>query len=287
MTRQTLLTFGMALLSAATLLLLPANSGGRAASANVGNTGAPGESGQTCGSCHNGGGFGPVSGSLAVQESGIATPVSSYVPGLVYDITLTTTASGSPSGYGFQMTALDGADAEVGTWSAPASNVQIETASAVGGRTYVEHNGVTSSPVFSVQWTAPSAGTGTVTFYFGGNAVNLNNSSSGDNVMPSSTFSLSESGAPTALGETLSPVNLSVFPNPVTQGRVTLQGAWLAAENPSLDVLDASGRMVLQLPSVPESGTIALPSSASGALFLRFQTPDRVHTERILVAPGQ
>lgn len=56
------------LVAAALLLSSPAfaNSQGPASSAGQGYTGAPGENGLTCGTCHNGGGFGSVS--LAVTS---------------------------------------------------------------------------------------------------------------------------------------------------------------------------------------------------------------------------
>ncbi len=47
------------------------------------------------------------------------------------------------------------------------------------GRTYAEHDNVSTPNIFNVVWTAPAAGTGNVT-YAAGNAVDKNGLNSGD-----------------------------------------------------------------------------------------------------------
>ena len=271
-------------LGAGSVMLFSGNSNGRASQANEGNTGAPGEGGNTCGFCHNGGGFGSVSGMLSVLD-GSGSPVSAWEAGETYDLTLDISASnGTPSGYGFQLTALDASNNEVGSLAAGSSNTKTATASAVGGRTYAEHNGgASASPSFTVAWTAPAAGAGDVTFYFCGNAVNLNGASSADNAMPGSSLSLPEGGGTTAIGDPGFDPQLTLFPNPAPNGVLEVRGEWLALERPSVSLLDASGRVVRQYGQVDGAFHAELGSAASGVHYLRFQTAEGVHTETVQV----
>ena len=150
------------------------SSEGRATDKDEGSTGAPGES-STCASgyCHGSGGAISVSLSMEVLDMN-SNPVSQYEPGETYRIAVSINHIGgnSPSAFGFQLVALADADNQsTESFSNPASNVQIATANSTG-RTYAEHNGPSDTNVFMVDWTAPAAGTGSVTFYSAGNGVN-------------------------------------------------------------------------------------------------------------------
>lgn len=195
-------TISLLFLGAVLYFLFASNSNGRATQANTGNTGAPGET-AICSSCHSGGNFGPVSVTIQAFEAGTNNAVSSYSPGQTYDMRVTVQAGmGSPAGYGFQMTCLTlGANTPLGGYSNLASNVKqkLVTVGTYAGRTYVEHNGVTSNNQFNLSWTAPAAGTGTVRFYAAGNCVNLSGNTSGD-LANSTNFTLNEAAALTASG---------------------------------------------------------------------------------------
>ncbi|MCS6934007.1 MAG: T9SS type A sorting domain-containing protein [Chitinophagales bacterium] len=164
--------------------LFSSNSGGIATVGNSDRTGSPGSAG-VCGNCHSGGAFGQVTLSIQVFQVGTNTPVTSYVGGTTYDMRVTVNhTSGSPAGFGFQMTCLTTpGNSPAGSYSNLASNVKQKTITTgtYTGRTYVEHNGVTNNNVFNFRWTAPPAGTGTVRFYAAGNAVNGASGTSGDN----------------------------------------------------------------------------------------------------------
>jgi hypothetical protein len=167
--------FGLAFIA----FVFSSSSGGRATAANSGNTGAPGET-TTCVTCHNSGSSYNPSLLINLYNQGTTTPVTSYAPGQIYDMQVVVNNSmGSPSGYGFQMVALNGSNSNAGSWSTPSSNTKIATLN--NGRSYVEQNGVGSLNTFTMKWTAPSSGTGNVTFYSAGNAVNGNGAISGDN----------------------------------------------------------------------------------------------------------
>jgi hypothetical protein len=187
MNRSSLISLAFAAISL--FFLFSSNSNGRATQSNTGNTGAPGET-ATCSSCHSGGAYGTVTVTIQMFLDGTNTAVTSYNPGQTYDMRVTVTPStGSPLGYGFQMTCLTSpSNTPLGGYSALASNVKqkLVTTGTYMGRTYVEHNGVGTNNQFNLSWTAPTAGTGTVKFYAAGNCVNLSNSTSGDKVGNSS-----------------------------------------------------------------------------------------------------
>ena len=162
--------------------IFAANSNGRATVANTGNTGAPGEN--TCGQCHNGGNF---NASVAIQvfPIGGTVPTTQFVSGNTYTVKVTVSNSiGSPFGYAFQFTALTDADSSpISGYSSLASNVKQKTITvqnAFNGRTYLEHNGVTSNNLFQFNWTAPNNLNEPVTFFASGNVVNGTGSTAGD-----------------------------------------------------------------------------------------------------------
>lgn len=152
------------------------NSGGRASSANQGNTGAPGDNSRVCANCH--GRSIPVDLSIEVFD-GNDQSVSAYRPGETYRVVVSLdTDSPSARAYGFQMTSIiDNNLDDVATWANPSANAKIANAR---DRQYVEHNGPSSESSFEVEWTAPEGDEGTITFYAAGNAVNGNGSTGGD-----------------------------------------------------------------------------------------------------------
>lgn len=166
-------------------LVLMGNRNGRAASQGMGNTGAPGDetiggTPRTCVGCHNGG---PIVASLALQVLDDAgNSVTQYTPGKQYTAKVTITASGNANlGYGFQMIALrDNGNVDLDGFTDPSTTNNFKIATIANGRTYAEHNGISTPNTFEVPWKAPAAGTGNVTFYAAGNGVNRNNNSSGD-----------------------------------------------------------------------------------------------------------
>lgn len=153
---------------------LISSSNGRAFAANDGNTGAPGETTTTCRTCH-GGGFG-TSLSITVKDS-TGFPITSYVPGRVYDVDVAVNTTSAAQRYGFQMVTLTSNSIPYNAWSQPSANTRIASA---GQRSYAEHRGKSTTSSFSTKWTAPVSGTGDIVFYAGGAAVNNDGSTSGD-----------------------------------------------------------------------------------------------------------
>ena len=124
------------------------------------STGKTGRSDSGCGgtACHSN------TGTVTPELSGL--PASGYSGGAVY--TLTIGGSGGPSGTngGFNL------DASHGAFSNPGSNAKIQNDE-------VTHSN-SNSRSWTVDWTAPSSGSGDVTFYLAVNFVNGNGGNTGD-----------------------------------------------------------------------------------------------------------
>lgn len=224
----------------ATLFL--SNSGGRATGSNEGNTGAPndnGNSNRTCQTCHNNGNF-VVTPELEITDGNGTVVTDNLTGGETYTIKLTVNATNNPSGYGFQMVALNAADGvdgtPVNTWNAPGGNVQLATIG--NGRQYAEQNAISSSNEFVMEWTAPSSGD--VTFYYGGNAINDNGNTNGDNAVMSST---SLSLTPVSTNELEKKVALDIYPNPV-QDIINLSSSAQESGTYDLILFDQTGRQL-------------------------------------------
>ena len=173
-------------------------SSGPASVNGQGYTGAPGESGTLCSNCHTGGAYGTPSATLAITDA-MGTTVTSYTAGDTYQISLTAVpVSGTPGGYGFQLTVLDVNDGDVANFTNPSTNAKISIASAVaGGRTYAEHNSASVSSTFTFDWEAPIGGTGDLTFYYNVNLVDATGGTNNDNGGAGFSSSMNESIAAT------------------------------------------------------------------------------------------
>ena len=146
-------------------------------------SGAPGEN--NCTQCHSGTANQP-GGSTTISFNG---GQNTYAPGQTYPVTVTVTDGTRPR-KGFQITALQGGGgATVGTFALTNTTTTSLQSGSVGGnaRSYVGHkNANTTVSTWSFNWTAPAAGTATITFYCAGNATNNLNNSSGDRVYTTS-----------------------------------------------------------------------------------------------------
>lgn len=191
-------------------IVFNSHSVGMATGYNSDRTGAPGAG--LCGNCHSGGSYGPVTTTIQVFSTGTTNPITSYVPGTLYDVRVTVNKSaGNPAGYGYELTCLTTpGDTPLSGYSNLASNVKQKTITTgqYAGRTYTEHNNVTNNNIFNFSWTAPVPGTGSVKFYACGLAANGSGNSSGDN-SGNTTLTLSEDQS--ALSVTGTVTNVSCF----------------------------------------------------------------------------
>ncbi|MCY7348464.1 MAG: FG-GAP-like repeat-containing protein [Pyrinomonadaceae bacterium] len=159
------------------------------------HTGAPGES--NCTACHSDNPVNTGSGGVSIS----ALPAN-YLPNQQIPVTVTTSKEDAVI-YGFQITALDGQNRRVGTYTlASQSPAQTRIANGIVGgvqRSYVEHtiDGVVptafGSKSWTFTWTAPAQRAGKVSFYVAGNAANSDGGTSGDYIYTNSRSTLSGS----------------------------------------------------------------------------------------------
>jgi hypothetical protein len=228
-------------------------SGGRAGSGDEGNTGAPGDavSGTTiitCQYCHSSGAYGPPTLKIELYDSLGTTKLTTYKPGFVHTVRATLTATGTPSGYGFQMIDIKKMGNATAKGFLPqsgqtAANVQIATTSAQSStpnRTYAEHKGVGTSPIFNVKWKAPAKGTGAIVFYVAGTAVNNNGGQNGDG---STSTNQEFAETTTATKDVSENVRFEVFSSGNTEG-VSLLLTSEKARSVSVRVSNLSGQIM-------------------------------------------
>ncbi len=207
-----------------------------------GRTNAPGESNCTI-SCHTTFPLDSGDGSLELLDLPAA-----YDPGQTYLLRVRL-SDPSAQRWGFELTSLDAANAPAGDLAAVDANTQTSTATS--GREYIKHTsagtafGTTGSQTWSMQWTAPAAGTGTVRFYFAGNGANGNFSNSGDRIYATSA-GLDEATATAAPSPRSVARLLANRPNPFNP-RTTIVFE-LDADSPvRLEVFDLRGQHIRTL----------------------------------------
>ena len=250
-------------------IVLMSNSSGRANLFGQGLTGAPGDTNRTCASsgCHSSGAFSP-SVNLDVFDPD-RNDVTSFIPGVTYDITLRVDAVDNPSAYGFQMVALLEDETSATNWSEVGDNIQVVQ---LGERNYLEHDGPSTSNEFKTKWTAPEQGAGDVTFYFSANAVNGNGNQTGDGGV-NSQFKLFEL---TTSAEDLDELEINIFPNP-TSDFITISD--LNSEI-RYTILDIKGQKVSASAAFGET-TLDLRDFHSGLYFLNIEKDNQLITKRI------
>ena len=121
---------------------------------------------------------------------------STYAPGTTYSLTISVTGGGSSTYGGFSL------DVDKGTLSSPGTGVKINTAADSATHTNYNYRS------WSVDWTAPSTGSGVVSIDVAANAVDGTGTKSND-VWDTTTYQISEGSAPANNAPSLSNLLLS------------------------------------------------------------------------------
>jgi len=196
-------------------------------------SGAPGDA-RACGNagCHSAGAFDPsMELSLTDLDGNI---IERYLPGAEYlvNVTINTSSTVPPSGYGFQMVCLDDQQNPVNNFTDLPDGVR-EFGNA--DRQYVVQSMRLPTNTVAIPWTAPDAGS--VTFYSGGNAVNGNGGASGDGA--TSTSATFEQGSTSTVD--INNSTLRTYPNPVTKV-LNIEGA----TSDVFRLLDLRGHLLIE-----------------------------------------
>ncbi len=212
-------------------------------------TGSPVSNGN-CTGCHSPSGqFNPTTTITLRDAGGNFVTNGMYVPGATYTVTGTVTAppvgmppNTSVAKYGLQLVALLSTNANAGTLSAPTTGASGGGAGAklttINSRTYLEHNTRSTDGIFNATWTAPTAGSGAVTFYASGLAIN-GTATSGDNLAQAS---VAFTEATSIADVNIENLDFKAFPNPVIDQYVNIEG--LTGEV-VVKVTDMMGRIVV------------------------------------------
>ena len=261
-TRYTLL----AALAAMTLYLTSYSSGPTGQAGD--RTGSP-VSSATCGSCHNGGDFGPEA-TIEILEGDV--PVAQYEPGKDYTLKISVATSATPFGYGYQAVVLDSSNNNAGAFGAAPDSFKLTN---FAGRTYLEHARKARSSELSIEWTAPDVGTGPVTVYAAANAFNNNGGTSGDNVDEASLTIEEAVGSPT---------------EELFGGRMAWRSYGKAGESIRLffeesfageaTVFDQSGRVITSAQVAGSEATLLIPGSVRGYAIVQLRDPSGARAVR-------
>ena len=243
--------------SGGVLFLLLSNASGAGNVQSADRTGSPLGIG-TCGSCHSDGNYLPVL-NVAIVEGD--QQVTRYVPGKQYQIKVTLEGKNNPREFGFQLTALAGANNQsAGIFGqAPSGFRQI----TLDNRRYIEHSSPRVTNSFVIPWTAPAAGLGPVRFYASGLITNNNNGTGGDSpvhltspVILSESISSFISTIPELKGE------VKIFPNPISS-LLQIHANSLPVGKLNFQVLDIFGRIYWEMETHTMDANLTLNVPAS------------------------
>jgi hypothetical protein len=238
-------------LSGLLYVTLSSNLTGPAASGNNNNRTGAKNSPTTCGTvgtgCHGGTGS-ATTVTITVDSNGNA--VTHYVAGKTYTINIAGTNSSNNPKFGFEFASVSGtgsSQVQAGTASGFPANVGSDL---LTGLNFVEHHtdlAATSPGVYNVsfQWTAPAAGTGTVTLYCTLNAVTgITTSPEAQDISNNISIMLTEVAAGTAVNTIPSNVGITAYPNPVSaQLNLKMDNANVGTY--TMNVFDLGGKRIM------------------------------------------
>lgn len=166
--------------------------------APTGYSGAPTQN-RTCRNCHNDFALNTAGGSVVAT----GLPTGSYVPGQVYNFSVTISNAVPANIWGFEMKAVNsGGSTALGTFSTTNANVVVSNNEIKHGNAAVFTG--TSYTYTNLKWTAPAAGSPSVSFYFTGVAGDNDASELGDYVYSNTILNVT---IPVTLGDFAGTVN--------------------------------------------------------------------------------
>lgn len=225
-----------------------------------------------CSGCHNGGNFGTKTAFALVDAQGRAQ--TAYRSGETYKLRVTIATATAPAGYGFQLLLIDGQKAQAGTFGLAPQNTQV---SEFNGRSYFEHSRRLSAASVEVDWTAPARGTGALSVYAVGNAVNGNGGTGGDEP-DEAIVTLAESQA-SATREEAWPAHITIAQS---AGTITIRDGGGFGESPyAVRLYDMSGR--LSYSGVLAKAGLEITGLQAGTHVVRLEGESGAGAGRILV----
>lgn len=247
----------------------------------AGYTGSP-HDGKTCdySNCHN---THPLQGPKPWISSNV--PLIGYSPDTVYTFTAKAVQSGYTS-FGFEISPQNANGTELGKLIVSnATTTQITSLKYIEQTTYGYQG--TDSVMWSFQWKAPAAGTGSVTFYGAFNCGN-GNSSAANTYVYTATLTIPENLSAGLQSPANENTSFSVFPNPA-KGEVNITYSLKSTANVEIDMYEINGRKITTLSNTivgegVHTQTALLPAEVkAGLYFIRLIADGRSTVRRIVV----
>lgn len=251
-------------------LQFPQASNASSSGSPGGRSNSPGDGSSSCIACHSGAALNAGSATAIIGSTGF--PVGGYVPGQTYTITAGISGTSS-SKIGFEATAEKDADnSKVGTYIITDAS---RTKSLTNSVTHISLGTVALSGAnaWSFDWTAPSAGTGDVTFYAAFNVTNSNFSTSGDSIYTAS-FSVAED-LTVSINELELKHNFTIYPNPAKDF------VYLTPLAKSVEVYSLTGKNVMSGKLV--NGQLNIQSLSQGVYFVKALINGQLQTKKLIV----
>ena len=268
------------LVVAASLLLDNTSTHSRSNGSPESASGSPSD-GVTCAKsgCH--------AGTASAQDNMVTSniPVSGYVPGQTYSITVSISQAGI-SKFGFSISPQNSSGSVLG--SLVITNT-AETQLKNVGHQYVTHttagNAGTGSKTWSFDWIAPTAGTGAVPFYASVNAANGNGNTSGDQIY-TDVYTVEED-ITTGIQPNMNDVDFTVFPNPVEGNTAQVSFNANASSTSRIRVMSLNGSVVSEINHNATSNgnqhaTLSMENLAKGVYFVEVQNELGTKMTRII-----
>ncbi len=236
--------------------LLMSSTGGR----SDGRSGSPGDGGNTCSACHNGGNFN--------SSSDITTniPITGYELNTNYNITINTTSS-APS-YGFQLVAENSSNTKVGSFTAGSGSQVLNNR--------ITHSSPNNTGDWTFVWTSPSTDVGNVTFYA---AINCANGNGGAFDGADQTITTSTS-FPSLSTKRFNALAFDMYPNPASNSlNIDLPNGAVSAK---VEFYDYVGKLALRAEISPNNNSINVSDLSSGMYILKVITDNKIGSKKFI-----
>lgn len=239
----------------------------------------------TCSYCHSG-------GPNTIQAGWITSniPTTGYIAGTTYTITATATYIGR-STFGFEISPQNLS----GTYFGPCivtDPVHTKLITGTSGKKYMTHQsagitGTTDYHTWSFNWTAPSAGSDTVTFYGAFLCANGNNAVTGDITYKSNLKAIEDVNTGMKKNE-IGVSGFSIYPNPASES-FSVSYEINRTGKVEINLVDLHGSLVASILSEEKSpgsyeNFFKIPFNLNaGIYFLEIATETNHGAKRILV----